>query len=175
MILGPASLDSVSLIAEQVKLLIDPFVQADNNKLYTYQDFVTNIETDVVVEMRMPIPGIKSFVKRRNENLKTQLNQYLQTATSSENLAVHSFELHQNYPNPFNPNTTIAFSLSEATEVKLKIFDMLGKQVATLFSGKLSAGQHKLSWHAMNMPSGIYYGSLKTESERKIIKMLLLK
>ncbi|HEX9971569.1 MAG TPA: T9SS type A sorting domain-containing protein, partial [bacterium] len=136
---------------------------------------VNNIETDVVVEMGMPIPGIKSFSKRRNENLKTQLSRYLQTAASPENSAVHSFELHQNYPNPFNPNTTIAFSLSEETDIKLEIFNILGKQVAILFAGKLSAGQHKLNWQATDLPSGLYYAALKTESERKVIKMLLLK
>ena len=175
MILNSASYDSVSAKADRLKLLIDPYVRADNNKLYPYQNFLTNIETDVVVEMGMPIPGIKSFSKRRNENLKTQLARYLETSVASEKSAVHSFELHQNYPNPFNPNTTIAFSLSEATEIKLEIFNILGRHVATLFAGKLQAGQHKLNWQATDMPSGIYYGSLKTESERKIIKMLLLK
>jgi hypothetical protein len=173
--LGPASYDSVSLIADRLKLLIDPFVQADKNKLYSYQNFLTNIETDVVVEMNMPVPGIKSFSKRRNENLKNQLNKYLQTAVPAENALLLSFVLHQNYPNPFNPNTTIACSLSEAAEVKLVIFDSLGRLVTTLFIGKLSAGEHQFQWHADHLPSGIYLTSLKTESERKIIKMLLLK
>jgi len=175
MILGSASYDSVSAIADRLKLLIDNHVLADNNKLYSYQNFVTNIETDVVVEMGMPIPGIKSFSKRRTENLKTQLGRYLQTTASSENSAIHSFELHQNYPNPFNPNTTIAFSLSVESEVKLEVFNILGKQVAILFAGRLSAGQHKFQWQATDLPSGIYYGVLKTESEREIIKTLLLK
>ncbi len=143
--------------------------------LYSYQNFLTNIEIDVVVEMNMPVPGIKSFSKRRNENLKTQLSHYLQTPVSSENSAVHSFELRQNYPNPFNPNTTIDFSLSYETEVKLEIFDILGKKIAALFTGILSAGQHKLNWQATGLPGGIYYAPLKTESERKIIKMMLLK
>jgi hypothetical protein len=175
MMLGPAALDSISLITEKLKLMIDPYVQADKNKLYSYQNFLTNIETDVVVEMNMPVPGIKFFSKRRNDNLKSQLAKYLPTGVTTENSAIPTFELHQNYPNPFNPNTTIACSLSEAAEVKLVIFDSLGRLVATLFTGKLSAGEHQFQWHGDHLPSGIYLTSLKTESERKIIKMLLLK
>ncbi len=175
MMLGPASYDSVSVMAERLKMLIDPFVQADKNKLYPYQNFLTNIETDVVVEMNMPVPGIKSFSKRRNENLKLQLNKYFPTAVPAENFTIPSFELQQNYPNPFNGNTTIAFSLSEASEVKLEIFNILGQRVATLFAGKLYSGEYKIEWQATGMPSGIYYGSLKTESGNSMIKMLLLR
>ncbi|UCE06653.1 MAG: CotH kinase family protein [bacterium] len=175
MILGSASYDSVSAKTDRLKLLIDTYVKADNNKLYSYQNFLTNIETDVVVEMGMPIPGIKSFSKRRNENLKTQLSRYLDTSVSSENAITHSFKLQQNYPNPFNPNTAIIFSLARDANVKLEIFNILGKQVATLFAGKLQAGAYNFQWQAMDMFSGIYYCSLKTESERKTIKMLLLK
>jgi len=175
MMLGPASLDSVSLIAEKLKRLIDPFVQADKNKLYSYQNFLTNIETDVVVEMNMPVPGIKSFSKRRNDNLKNQLAKYLPTGVSSENSAIPTFELHQNYPNPFNANTTIHFSLARETFIKLEIFNIQGQRVKTLFAGRLAAGQHKLNWQAIDMPSGIYYGSLKAESGNSVIKMLLLR
>lgn len=175
MMLGPASLDSVSLLAEKLKRLIDPFVRADRNKLYSYQNFLTNIEADVMVEMNMPVPGIKSFSKRRNDNLKSQLAKYFQTGTTLENLKIHSFELLQNYPNPFNTNTTIRFTLGRGSLVNAEIFNILGQRVTTLFAGRLAAGQHQLSWQAIDMPSGVYYGILETESGKAIIKMLLLK
>ncbi|MDZ7333444.1 MAG: CotH kinase family protein [candidate division KSB1 bacterium] len=175
MMLGPASNDSVALMADRLKALIDPYVRADKNKLYSYQNFLTNIETDVMVEMNMPVPGIKSFSKRRNENLKNQLDKYLQTEVLSENSNRSSFALRQNYPNPFNTSTIIAVSLSRPAEVKLEIFDLLGKKVATIFAGKLSAGEHKFQWQAAGLSSGIYSCTLQSGSERKVIKTLLLK
>lgn len=175
MMLGPASYDSVSLMADQLKLLIDPYVKADNNKLYSYQNFLTNIESDVMVEMNMPVPGIKSFSKRRNDNLKNQLAKYLPTGVSSENLVARSFDLHQNYPNPFNANTTIYFSLAKETLVTLEIFNILGQRVTAAINGQLPAGVHHFLWRAGDIPGGIYFCSLKAGSEQKKIKMLLLK
>lgn len=175
MMLGRASLDSISLMTEKLKRLIDPYVQADQNKFYSYQNFLTNIESDVVVEMNMPVPGIKSFSRRRNENLKKQLDKYLMTEVSAENILAPSFDLYQNYPNPFNANTTINLSLAKGTFVQMEIFNILGQWVTTLFAGGLAAGQHHMSWQATDQPSGIYYALLKAKSESKVIKMLLLK
>ncbi|MDP8205594.1 MAG: CotH kinase family protein [Candidatus Electryonea clarkiae] len=74
MINGPASLDSVAIMADRIKPLIDNHVQADNNKLYSYQDFIDNIEEDVYVNLGELIPGIKSFSQARNENVLLQIN-----------------------------------------------------------------------------------------------------
>ena len=74
MINGPASYDSISAIADQIMPLIDNYVQADNNKLYSYQNFVDNIENDVSIDLGRIIPGIKSFSQSRNANLLTQLS-----------------------------------------------------------------------------------------------------
>ncbi len=61
-----------------------------------------------------------------------------------------SFELDQNYPNPFNPSTTISFTLSEKSAVRLEVYDMLGKLVAILYSGTKSAGAHTVKWNGVN-------------------------
>ncbi|HEV8538828.1 MAG TPA: T9SS type A sorting domain-containing protein [Bacteroidota bacterium] len=68
-----------------------------------------------------------------------------------------SFMLHQNYPNPFNPKTNIQFHLHERGLVRLKVFDVLGKEVTTLLSEKLSEGSYSTAWDATGMPSGVYY------------------
>ncbi|RPI06615.1 MAG: T9SS C-terminal target domain-containing protein [Ignavibacteriae bacterium] len=67
-----------------------------------------------------------------------------------------AFALHQNYPNPFNPVTTIRFSIGTNSHTSLRVFDVLGREVATIVSEELSAGEYSRQWNASDMPSGIY-------------------
>jgi hypothetical protein len=67
-----------------------------------------------------------------------------------------TFELLNNYPNPFNPTTTIKFELPEASEVSLKIYDVLGREVATLIDKGLAAGYYNYNWNASGLSSGMY-------------------
>ena len=87
----------------------------------------------------------------------------------------NTFTLSQNYPNPFNPTTNIQFSLPQATNVKLTIFNVLGQQVAELVNSFKEAGNYNVNWNASNLTSGIYLYRL--EAGNKIItkKMTLLK
>ena len=70
------------------------------------------------------------------------------------------FKLYQNYPNPFNPNTTIKYSVPQSAQVQIKVFDVLGKELKTLVSGKKSAGNYELAWNASDLPSGVYFYQL---------------
>ncbi len=88
---------------------------------------------------------------------------------------VTGFYLEQNYPNPFNPSTSIAFALAKAGEVKLQIFNALGQKVATLVNGKMSAGQHNVTWDARNVPSGIYFYKLEAGAFNQTRKMVLMR
>ncbi|MBP7461731.1 MAG: T9SS type A sorting domain-containing protein, partial [Candidatus Delongbacteria bacterium] len=83
--------------------------------------------------------------------------------------------LQQNYPNPFNPSTTIRFSLPKADQVKLVIYDALGRKVETLRDEMMEAGQHEIVFTADNYPSGIYFYTLQAGSKTESKKMLLLK
>lgn len=85
------------------------------------------------------------------------------------------FELGQNYPNPFNPSTTIRFSVPSSGMVTVKVFDILGKEVATLVNGTLAAGYHMVRFNASNLSSGIYFYSLTAGNFTQIKKMTLLK
>ncbi len=67
------------------------------------------------------------------------------------------FALAQNYPNPFNPSTTINFSLAVDSRVTLKIFDILGQEVANLINGDIAAGSHTINFNASGLNSGIYF------------------
>ena len=72
-----------------------------------------------------------------------------------------NFNLFQNYPNPFNPSTAIEFSNPRTEFVTLKIYDLLGQEVATLVSDKLKAGNYTFTWDAGFLASGVYYYQLK--------------
>ncbi len=96
------------------------------------------------------------------------------TSVESENIP-ESYSLKQNYPNPFNPTTTIEFHLPKASNIELNIFDVLGRNVATLINKGMTAGKHSLSFNAYKLSSGVYFYRLKTEEFTTIKKMLLLR
>jgi hypothetical protein len=85
------------------------------------------------------------------------------------------FSLMQNYPNPFNPITTIEYELSSRSFVTLKIFDLLGREVATIVSETQNVGRQKLSWESGNLSSGVYFYTLKAGSFVATRKLLLLR
>jgi len=85
------------------------------------------------------------------------------------------FILKQNFPNPFNPFTTIEYGLPKATNVVLKVYDVLGQQVSTLFSGRQSAGNHSVSFDASHLSSGMYLYRLETDENVITRTMMLIK
>ena len=91
-----------------------------------------------------------------------------------ENIPI-DFLLEQNYPNPFNPYTNIKFTIPNNSMVTLKIYDILGKEVATLINEELNAGSYSRTWNAVNMASGIYFYQLSTKNNNLIKKMILIK
>ncbi|MCR4416814.1 MAG: choice-of-anchor D domain-containing protein [Ignavibacteria bacterium] len=84
-------------------------------------------------------------------------------------------ELYQNYPNPFNPVTKICFSLSQRSQVTLKIFDVLGREVMTLVDGELNPGVHSVVFDATGLSSGVYFYQMQTGSFIETRKLTLLK
>lgn len=85
------------------------------------------------------------------------------------------FVLNQNYPNPFNPETRISFRLSKASEVKLTVFDALGRKLSVVANEQLIVGTHSYVFNASGLGSGVYYYRLETEAGVETKKMLLLK
>lgn len=83
--------------------------------------------------------------------------------------------LEQNYPNPFNPTTTISYSLVKAQNVTLKIYDVLGREVATLIQGKQTSGTHRVEFDASRLASGLYFYRLYTKGYMLTKKMILIK
>ena len=86
-----------------------------------------------------------------------------------------SLTLDQNYPNPFNPATTVSFNLPSQSFVSLKVFNVLGREVATLASKVISAGNHTIRWDAGKVPSGIYFYRLQAGAFTETKKAVVLK
>jgi len=87
----------------------------------------------------------------------------------------NKFSLSQNYPNPFNPKTVIRFSLSVANVTSLKIYDILGKEIATLVNEKLQPGTYETSFDGSNLTSGVYFYKLTIADFTETKQMLLIK
>ncbi|HEX2925719.1 MAG TPA: T9SS type A sorting domain-containing protein, partial [Ruminiclostridium sp.] len=97
------------------------------------------------------------------------------TSVGEKSSYVKDFALLQNYPNPFNPTTQISFQLPEPSNVTLRVYDMLGKEVATLIDDYKNAGAHTVRFNASNLPSGMYIYQLRAGEHTSMRKMLILK
>ena len=86
-----------------------------------------------------------------------------------------TFGLDQNYPNPFNPTTRIDFRLSAQAQTSLKVYDLLGREVATLVAEQLDAGYYARTLNAENLSSGIYFYRLTSGNRVDTKRMLLLR
>ncbi len=84
-----------------------------------------------------------------------------------------AFSLGQNYPNPFNPSTTIGFALPSQQQVRLSVFDVLGREVARLVDGVQSAGNHAVTFDAVDLPSGVYMYRLSAGAAVQLGRMVL--
>jgi S-formylglutathione hydrolase FrmB len=90
-------------------------------------------------------------------------------------LSPNSFMLYQNYPNPFNPSTAISFRIPSRSFVSLKVFDLIGREVATIVSEEMPAGSYTKQWNAEKTSSGIYFYRLQAGSSTETKKLVLLK
>ncbi len=108
------------------------------------------------------------------EAIQTELDALIISAESEPDQP-ESMKLQQNYPNPFNPSTVISYKLAENSRISLKVFDMLGREVATLANGIKAAGSHSVTFNATGLSSGIYLYQLKSSSGLLTRKMMLIK
>ncbi|MEJ2104065.1 MAG: T9SS type A sorting domain-containing protein [Ignavibacteriaceae bacterium] len=94
---------------------------------------------------------------------------------SNSNVLPESFNLSQNYPNPFNPTTKINYSVSEPSNVRIAVYDVLGREIEILAEGFKPAGNYELTFNAENLPSGLYIYTFESGSTKITKKMTLLK
>jgi hypothetical protein len=97
------------------------------------------------------------------------------TAIGNTGSVAHNFSLEQNYPNPFNPSTRIQYSLEKAVQVSLKVYNLLGQDVATLVNDQQEAGSYTVSFNALNLSSGVYFYRFEAGSFVSMKKLVLMK
>ncbi|NWG27610.1 MAG: T9SS type A sorting domain-containing protein [Ignavibacteriaceae bacterium] len=148
---------------------------------------ITGVLTDLITGtlVNVPMQGIGSFAMVRGvmpdplllDKIKMTINYNNVVADVNESLSdvPTNYILEQNYPNPFNPSTKINFSLPTDSEIKLKIFDVLGNEVANPVSGYYLAGNYSVEFNAKGLASGIYIYQLNYNGKIISKKMTLLK
>ncbi len=108
--------------------------------------------------------------------MKTLIMHYSGTTSISyQNNTAADYDLYQNYPNPFNPTTNLEFGISKLGFVTLKVFDIMGKEVATLVNSELKPGTYKYKFDASDLPGGTYFYRLSAEDFTETKRMILLK
>jgi hypothetical protein len=137
---------------------------------------------DTTVTDSLTLHGKKYYYKVAavdiHGNIGVPCNEMTQTVTGVQTaIAVRptQFALSQNYPNPFNPSTTISFSLPSRTFVTLSINDVMGRDVATIASEDLAAGNYSRQWNASGLPSGVYFYRLHAGTYTETKRLLLIK
>jgi flagellar hook assembly protein FlgD len=114
-------------------------------------------------------PGYKLYIiKTDSEGLVTGI-------IYPNNQLVRNFYLHQNLPNPFNPCTVISWQLAVSSDVDLSVYNLLGQKVATIISGKQTAGYHEVEFNGQNLSSGVYLYRIEAGDWQDVRKMVLLK
>ncbi|MDP4116982.1 MAG: T9SS type A sorting domain-containing protein, partial [Bacteroidota bacterium] len=112
----------------------------------------------------------------RNQLMGSVLNWFYNITSVENSLPGNmSYTLGQNYPNPFNPSTVISFSVPKAGLVTLKVYNLLGQEVATLVNSNLQANNYKVTFDAKNLTSGVYFYTIKAGDFSLSKKMIFIK
>jgi endo-1,4-beta-xylanase len=112
---------------------------------------------------------------RANDSLQAALNGLVVTGVAERGTTVTTFALGQNYPNPFNPTTVVSSQLPEASDVRLAVYDLLGREVAVLFNGHRPAGSYRDTFDGSGLASGVYVYRLTAGSYVDSRKAVLMK
>ena len=140
-----------------------------------FDESILTVPTVPVPSITIPEYTARVFSNRNNAELGIPTPVERQTEGTPS-----TFALHQNYPNPFNPTTTIAYSVPQTTSISLKVYTLLGEEVATLKEGEMGPGRHITMWDGRNvsgqtMASGIYFVRLQAGAFTAIRKLMVLR
>ena len=106
---------------------------------------------------------------------RQQLSGFVDRINDATPMTPPHFLLEQNYPNPFNPTTVITYDIAKRSRVSLKVYDVLGREVATLINAEKSPGQYQATFNGSDLPSGVYFYRIHAGNYTAVKKLLLLK
>ena len=157
----------------QIDLNIPVSWQADT---ITTEQLYGDIDNDTIFTNKQvdPITGNTYTVSLPAFSI-TSVKIHHQIILSVNKEELNNFALNQNYPNPFNPSTIISFQIPAISNVKLKIYDVLGREVTTLVNKEMKAGSYKVDFNSSGLASGIYFYKITAGNFSEIKKMVLLK
>jgi hypothetical protein len=121
------------------------------------------------------MPGVSQSMKYRLKQVDYDGSAKFSDVSEVNYVAPKKYELSQNYPNPFNPSTVINYQTANSGKVMLKVYNVLGKEVATLVNKDMPAGSHSVKFNAGNLSSGLYFYTLTAGNFTSTKKMILIK
>jgi hypothetical protein len=146
-----------------------PLTAGTYNYTYTYKRESAWQDTSIVT-----VAFVQNDVNK--EVLNSGKGTYIATGVNNQSNEVpNKYSLGQNYPNPFNPTTTIRFAIPKSGYTTLKVYDAIGREVATLYNSKLEAGKYDAEFNAMNLSSGVYFYKLISGDFSEVKKLTLIK
>ncbi len=146
-----------------------PAIYFEENQFSPYYHTVNDVITNYDIEY------CSEVIKSSGAMLLKYMAMNAPTTLSDCEYTLYKFTLHQNYPNPFNPITVIRYQLSNNSEVTLKVYDVLGNEVATLVNEYKTAGGYEAEFDASNLPSGTYFYRLQAGEYTETKKLILIK
>ncbi len=151
-----------------------------NILVITYNDTTSYLDTKAIAANTQSVTYVVTSLDRlQNESIVNSSNTFTLNLLVSieEELGdkANKFVLYQNYPNPFNPVTRIKYELPKAAQVSLRVYDILGNEIAVLIDGWQSAGNYDVDFRVNNSPSGIYFYTLKAGDFIQSRKMIILR
>jgi photosystem II stability/assembly factor-like uncharacterized protein len=137
----------------------------DSSELPAGNFFLKDIITEAIVNVNMKTSSSYTLTNTGINELKIEYHGIpTSVATRKENNLPTYFSLFQNYPNPFNPSTVIKYGLPKISNVKIKLYNVLGQEIASLVDRTQNAGYHEVTWNASNKASGIYLYTIEAVS-----------
>ena len=142
---------------------------------YTASD--SSAEWDTIYSCGLSIvwDSIPDFNDRWNFGPKFPIRIFRLTNVQNNSLQLEGFALYQNFPNPFNPSTTLQYQVSNTSKVLIRVYDILGNEVATLVNEEKAPGNYQVGFNASALTSGIYYYRIEAGRYSETKKMILLR
>lgn len=172
---GTIDASDLSLVENAVSIGSSGYLNTDINADY-YLDGsdISIVENNISKSIKSPLNGDFIYTPseiNKKENDETEIMDKIEKNVTKQKV----FDLGDNYPNPFNPTTKINYELPISNSVSLKVFDMLGKEVASLVNEKQVAGKYTVEFNASSLPSGTYFYKIVAGDFIKVKKMILVK